>query len=181
MFYFDIETAGLDPDSSKIITIQYQKLDWRGNPEDDLVILREWEAGEESILRRFLEDTNAGSPNDFDFVPVGYNLKFENMFLNSRLKRYGLPAVDILGRPMLDLHPIGVIMNGCNFRGASLDQMSGKAQGGGQVPAWYEDGDYNQIDMYVTDEAGEFIRLFAWMCRELPPLHQKYMASLKQK
>ena len=103
----DIETTGLEPESSKIITIQYQQLDRNsGVPKGPLVILREWELGEAEIIKRFIENTPAASGRDFDFVPVGYNLKFEHKFLRHRAERYGLPAIDILGRPMLDLQRV---------------------------------------------------------------------------
>ena len=178
-YYLDIETTGLEPGSSKIITIQYQQLDRNsGMPKGPLVILREWELGEAEIIKRFIENTPAASGSDFDFVPVGYNLKFEHKFLRHRAERYGLPAIDILGKPMLDLHMTGVIMNGCEFAGSGLDRMTGKSQSGSSIGTWYGQKDYDRIVRYVEDEAREFSKFFVWLCRELPILHKRFMASI---
>jgi len=56
-YYLDIETTGLDPLHSKIITIQYMELDRNtGKPVGPLKILKEWESDEKTILKRFIED-----------------------------------------------------------------------------------------------------------------------------
>lgn len=52
-YYFDIETRGTDPFQAKIITIQFQELDHSNSPVGQLSILKEWEIGEEIILRDF--------------------------------------------------------------------------------------------------------------------------------
>ena len=45
-YYLDIETTGLDPGNSSIITIQYQELErGTGRPVGELSILKEWELG----------------------------------------------------------------------------------------------------------------------------------------
>ncbi|MCE2499079.1 MAG: hypothetical protein J4F28_08900 [Nitrosopumilaceae archaeon] len=178
-YYLDIETSGLDERASKIITVQYQALDRNsGAPAGPLVILKEWEHGEREVLRRFVENTDVSSGKGFDFVPVGYNLGFEHRFLSRRSEMHGLPTINIRDRPMMDLHTTGVIMNSCEFRGSGLDRMTGKAQNGSMVSRWYEDGDYGKITEYVEDEAREFLRFFAWLCKELPILHKRFASTI---
>ena len=178
-YYLDIETSGLDERTSKIVTVQYQALDRNsGTPAGPLVILKEWEHGEQEVLKRFVENTGVSSGSGFDFVPVGYNLGFEHRFLSCRSEMHGLPAINIRDRPMMDLHTTGVIMNRCEFKGSGLDRMTGKAQSGSMVGRWYADGDYGKITEYVEDEAREFIRFFSWLCRELPILHKRFAGTI---
>ena len=115
-YYFDIETTGLDPATSKIITIQFQELDFEGKPVGSLTILKEWESSEADILKQFYEKLNY-SNNVWDFVPCGYNLKFEHDFLLKRGKLYNL-YFNLLDRPIIDLHPIGIMMNDTNHKGS---------------------------------------------------------------
>ncbi len=43
-YYFDIETTGLNPESAKIITFQFQELSQvSGIPATKLVIAKEWD------------------------------------------------------------------------------------------------------------------------------------------
>ncbi len=39
-YYLDIETTGLDPEKSKIITIQIQQLNWMARPVDNLIAFK---------------------------------------------------------------------------------------------------------------------------------------------
>ena len=56
--YLDIETTGLDPLQSKIITIQYMELERNtARPVGPLKILKEWESDEKTILKRFISDS----------------------------------------------------------------------------------------------------------------------------
>ena len=168
-YYLDIETTGLEPESSKIITIQYQELERNtGIPKGSLIILKEWEIGESGMIRRFIENTPIVNGRKFDFIPVGYNLNFEQKFLRKRPAEHGLAELNITDRPMLDLHVTGVIMNNCEFGGSGLDRMTGKAQSGSEIGQWYEEKDYDRITNYIKDETKEFLKFFAWMCKELP-------------
>ena len=56
-YYLGIETTGLEPGNSKIITIQFQELDWKAKPIGKLNILKEWESDEKSIIKEFIETT----------------------------------------------------------------------------------------------------------------------------
>ena len=70
-YYLDIETTGLDPLHSKIITIQYMELERNtGKPVGPLKILKEWESDEKTILKRFIEDFVPG--NQWAFIPIGF-------------------------------------------------------------------------------------------------------------
>ncbi|HLC37158.1 MAG TPA: hypothetical protein VJJ53_00015, partial [Candidatus Nanoarchaeia archaeon] len=53
-YYLDLETQGLNPETDKIVTLQYQQLNSEGDPVGNLVILKEWELGEEELIKRFL-------------------------------------------------------------------------------------------------------------------------------
>ena len=120
-YYLDIETTGLNPLSSEIVTIQYQKLGFDGKPVEDLKILKAWESSEKEILIQFSKMITI---NVWDFVACGYNIKFENDFFYTRCKENGLKPIDILSRPFIDLHPIGIMMNGGNFKGSGLDKLT---------------------------------------------------------
>ncbi len=54
-YYLGIETTGLEPGNSKIITIQFQELDWKAKPIGRLNIPKEWESDEKSITKEFIQ------------------------------------------------------------------------------------------------------------------------------
>src|SRR3989344_2054508 len=96
-FYLDIETTGLDPRTSKIITIQYAKLDdFTSKQIDEIKILKEWESSEKEILRQFIIDSEITNSNPFSFVSFGFNLQFEHNFFIHRCKANGLEPFDIM-------------------------------------------------------------------------------------
>lgn len=174
-YYFDVETTGLDPKKDKIISIQYQLLDrFTGKPAGELVILREWPAGEKKILENFLNDYNACGSKAFSFVPVGYNLSFEHAFLKERMLANGLPPVDILNNPFIDIRALAILMNKGDFRGCGLDRMTRKECDGKSVPIWYSKGDYERIISYVKNEAESFNELYSWLCKEMPQLFDRF-------
>lgn len=169
-YYLDIETTGLDPKTDKIITIQYQELERNtGTPAGPLSILKEWEEGNESkLLQRFVKDTYITSKFPFDFVPVGYNLKFEHSFLSQRSRRNGLKNIDVISRPALDIQTTLILMNYGEFKGSGLDKMTGKKQSDKKIEEWYSTKKYDKITKYVTNEAEEFLRFFEWLCKKMP-------------
>ena len=79
-YYLDIETTGLDPLHSKIITIQYMELERNtAKPIGPLKILKEWESDEKTILTKI--HLRIIVPEDeWAFVPIGFNLQFEHKF-----------------------------------------------------------------------------------------------------
>ncbi|MEM5793246.1 MAG: hypothetical protein QXY45_02715 [Candidatus Aenigmatarchaeota archaeon] len=74
-YYFDIETYSPqdrpNPETDKIITIQFQRIDLRnGKPKEDLIILKEWESSEKQIVTEFFNRFFADRSNVWNFVPV---------------------------------------------------------------------------------------------------------------
>ena len=177
-YYLDIETTGLNPQDSKIITIQFAKLhDTTSERIEELQILKEWESNEKEILRQFIIQSDITHSYPFSFVSVGYNLQFEHNFFIQRCKANGLEPFDILIKPHIDLKPFGIIMNGGQFKGSGLDKMTGKPHGGGIIPQWYKEKKYNEIENYIKKEADEFITLCKWLYKELPQMLIKFKAE----
>jgi len=173
-FYFDIETTGLNPEKDKIISIQIQELDRNtGEKIGELIILKEWESSEKEILERFIEGSGIFD-YPFNFIPVGYNLGFEHKFLVERTKINGLPKVDILNNPFIDLRSIGVLMNKGEFKGSGLDKITGKKSDGSLLPMWYENKEFEKILDYVKSEADEFIKLNVWLYKKMPELLEEF-------
>ncbi len=174
-YYFDVETtsegsnakdAAVNPETAKIVTVQYQKLDARGRPIGELKILKEWELGEKGIVetvKPLLED-------EWGFIPVGYRLFFDYMLINAKLEKYfgkQLPCEFWMNRPAKDLKVVGVLLNNGRFRGSSLDEISKmlnlthkKQQNGSQVPVWYQEKKYEKIEQYIREEASAFEELY---------------------
>ena len=118
-YYLDIETTGLKEFEDKITTIQYVELERdTGKQLGELTILKEWELGEEEMLSQFIEKTTITNNYEWDFIPVGFNLKFEHEFLQARSSKYDLFPISILTRPCIDLHAIGIMMNKGEFKGS---------------------------------------------------------------
>jgi|SRR3989344_5920599 len=179
-YYLDIETTGLDPKESKIITIQFQKLDrYTGKPEGDLVILKEWESSEKEILSDFIEMTGIiNAEDDFNFVSTGYNLGFEHNFLKERTKINGLPVIDILNKPFIDLRSIGILMNSGQFKGSGLDKITGKKSDGSNIPNWYLTKEYQKIIDYILNETEEFLFFNSWLYSRMPELLSEFKREL---
>ena len=173
--YLDIETTGLDPLQSKIITIQYMELERNtARPVGPLKILKEWESDEKTILKKFISDSGVGDKYPFAFIPVGYNLEFEHKFFWQRCMSNTLQPVDILNRPFLDLKTVGVIMNKGEFKGASLHNITNKPHGGGNIPELYAEGKYEEIESYIKNEADEFCKFCTRLYVEMPQLLEKF-------
>ena len=168
-YYLDIETTGLDPLHSKIITIQYMELERNtGKPVGLLKILKEWESDEKTILKRFIEDFVP--ENDWAFVPIGFNLQFEHDFFWQRCISNGLRPVDILKGPFLDLKTVAVLLNKGEFKGASLHKMTNKPHGGGNIPQLYGEKKYAEIESYIKNETDEFSNFCSRLYVEMPQL-----------
>lgn len=170
-FYFDIETVGLDPHRDKIITIQFQELGRNtGKATGELIILKEWESSEKEILEEFIKLSRITDPYPFTFIPVGFNLGFEHKFLKTRTRVQGIPSLDILDKPFIDLRFTGIIMNKGEFKGSGLDKITEKASAGSKIPEWYKNKEYANIISYIKNEAEEFIKLNQWLYQRLPGL-----------
>ncbi|MCH7559830.1 MAG: ribonuclease H-like domain-containing protein [Thaumarchaeota archaeon] len=170
-YYLDIETTGLDPVDSKIITIQYVELErGTGKQIGDVKILKEWEHGEKEMIAKFIEKTPITSFYGFDFVSIGYNLGFEHKFLFEKTKQHQLDSINIFNRPFIDLHSIGIMMNKGEFLGSGLDKLTGKPQSGSVIPDWYVEQDYTNIENYIIKETEEFVKFLVWTHDTLPSL-----------
>ena len=171
--YLDIETTGLDPLQSKIITIQYMQLERNtAMPVGPLKILKEWEYDEKTILKKFISDFVP--ENQWVFIPIGFNLEFEHKFFWQRCISNGLKPVDVLHGPFLDLKTIAVIMNKGEFKGASLHNITNKPHGGGNIPQLYAEKKYAEIESYIKNEAEEFSKFCVWLYEEMPKLQDVY-------
>jgi len=169
-YYTDLETTGLNPETDKIITLQYQQLDSGGNPKGDLTILKEWELGEEEIIKRFLTIFKK-----WEFIPVGMNLAFDFRFLLSKIEKYTGRKIDfgeLSNTPHLDIKPILVLMNNGNFKGAKLSNFTDKGQNGIAIPSYYSNKEYDKITEYIEKEADEFMKFYKHIKTELPLLRQ---------
>ncbi len=177
-YYLDIETTGLDPEKDEILTIQFQKLDRNtGRAVEELVILKAWESSEREILQKFLKSTEILQSYAFSFIPVGYNLSFEHNFLKKRTEIHGLPTVDILNNPFLDLRAVGILMNEGEFRGSGLDKLTGKESNGRFIPIWALNKAFDKIVRYVELEAKEFIRFNSWLYQRMPRMLEMFKAE----
>ena len=114
LFYFDIETTGIDSEKDKVITVQFVNLDfWNPQMAAPITILPEWESSEENILKSAWNLLM--EKNQWDFVPLGFNiLHFDLPFLFSRFRTVLGKDVsyEFLDRPSLDLKATFVLMNG---------------------------------------------------------------------
>ena len=178
-YYLDIETTGLDEVENKITTIQYVELErGTGKQLGELTILKEWELGEEGMLRKFIEDSPISNKYDFGFVPVGYNLGFEHKFLLEKSSKYNLFPISVRSRPYIDLHSIGILMNKGEFRGSGLDKLTGKTHSGHPVVHWYDVKKYDEIIDYIKNETTEFVKWYMWLHKEMPELRTRWEAEL---
>jgi len=167
-YYLDIETTGFYPEKNdKIITIQYMALNEEtAKPEGPLKILKEWESDEKTILKRFIEDFRP--ENRWAFVPVGYGLSFEHKFFWQRCISNGLEPLNIFSGPFLDLMTVGVLLNSGSFKGAALDDLTGKPHDGSVIPGYYREKKRTEIESYIKTEADEFSNFCARLYVEMP-------------
>ncbi|MBD3406638.1 MAG: hypothetical protein GF411_11035 [Candidatus Lokiarchaeota archaeon] len=180
-YYLDIETLGVNPERNKLITIQYQQLDTKtGKPTGPLTILKEWESSEKEMLRDFLDIINPD--NAWDFIPVGYNLRFELYFLQARLRK--ILKLDLSDEwlyydlPRIDVKSTIVMMNKGQFKGSSLEWFTKSELHDSQVSIWYARKEYHMIEEYIKDAANRFLHAYQYLKIQLPILHEGYSPSI---
>ena len=163
LYYFDIETTGWNPQQDKIISVQRQLIENDGTPKGDLVIWKIWgeDAFTEEQLIKTAYDLLMNEKNMWE-IPVGYNLKFEQKMLGTKFEKY-IPSfkwADWFFRPMLDLHPIGILINKGILKGSGLNKVSNKIHDGSIIPKWFEEKKYNLVEEYITQEADSFLEFY---------------------
>lgn len=159
MYYLDTESTGINPKEDKLITIQYQRLDKRGRPDGELIILREWESSEEDIIKRFhkifMED------NVWSFIPVLHNFIFDLTFIFEKFKKYNLKCPELseylYKKPFIDIKYSLVLMNDFEFKGSGLDNFTAKKTNGRDIPIWYQNKEYSKIEDYIKNETEAFL------------------------
>ena len=161
-WYFDIETEGTDPQQDRIVTIQYQSME-DGVPRGRFQVLAEWEWGEKEIVRLIVEK-GLLDPT-WDFVPVGNRLKFDITFVMEKAEKYGIKKFTVDGlryywfnKPLIDIAPIVLLMNGGRFAGSSISRFSEK-RNSSEVPRLYREGRYPEVIEYITREKDETLAL----------------------
>ena len=75
---------------------------------------------------------------------------------------------------------MAIIMNRGEFKGSSLDNITGKERSGKDVPSWFMNKEYNKIVEYIAMEAREFIKFNVWLHKRLPILHDEFKAELAE-
>ena len=169
--YFDIETTGLNPENAKVITVQIQKIDgWTGELIGEIEIQKEWESSERELLEKVMPLLTCEKP--FDFLMIGKNLLFDFMFLSKRAEKYGLRGMDLHclhDRAFLDLKHLLVMMNEGNFKGYDKLLKKGKHINE-EIPELYSQRNYDEIAVYIKEEAKIFIEAYQKLKKEMPSL-----------
>ena len=155
--FFDIETTGLDPFESKIITIQV-----RVNGEN--IIWKEWKLGERGVIEAFFEFTDNVFRNTTKFV--GYNiLRFDIPFINERMKILGLDDKEYWMRLNRQISWLDLYQFLGDDYGRFRQWKSGLTGNEYEVtnkdiPQLYEEGNHDRIMGYINDELEGFENVF---------------------
>ena len=158
-YYFDIETTGRNLESDEILTIQWQGLGFRGEPNTELTILKSWESSEKEILKTFLPMLKA---KGFSVILVGENLLFDLSFLSQRLKHHSLFKLDfpfLYNKPFIDLKPLLILINR-GFKGYNKLIPKTNPIANYQIPQFYKEGKFAEIIQYIRDEANDFTKAY---------------------
>lgn len=172
LHYFDIETLGFNPKEDRIISVQIQPIFDNGEPRGALEIYKSFGSGgnqngipetlytEDDIVSMMWNKLMCGSV--WDFIPVGFNLKFDFKFLNTKFKEAGreFDTIDLFDRPYIDLHPLAVLINKGSFKNSGLDHVSEKMEDGKNIPEWYRKREYDKIEAYVKQETESFLKFY---------------------
>ena len=190
-YYFAMEgyNAGEkhDPAVDTLITIQYQKIDLTsGEPLGELIILKEWENSEKSIVTTFYNQFFKPEMPVTHFIPVGMSLDYEYEMLISKFRKYNLPAITShqldYQRPRFDLRSVIVLLNDGRFTGARLDSFSPKKSDESHMKKWYENKEFKKIEHYIREETEAFLKLLQYLnkyktrlgiTKKEGPAHQK--------
>jgi hypothetical protein len=160
-----------DPSKEKIISIQFQPLDWiTGKPLGSLSILKEWEvdSSEKIIIEQFKNIFRFD--NKWAFIPVGNNLPYDFIRLEYKFAQYcGLCGLKLLlDKPSLDIKPILIVHNKGCFKDSTA--AIGKKGISRKIPEWYDKKDFNAIEQYIRDEAQSFVTAYHRMKMVIPEI-----------
>ena len=115
----------------------------------ELNILKEWESSEKEILAEFADKVTLTDPYPFTFILIGYYLGFEHKFLSYRSDFHKIFPIEITTRPHIDLHQLAILLNGGEFKGTKLNDMTNKPSDGRSIPTWYENKEFGKINEVV--------------------------------
>ena len=178
-YYLDCETSSLEPSGGKIITIQYQKLDFYTKKAiGPLVILWAHEPSEKEILEEFRKVFGA---EQWGFVAHGYNIFFEEKWLRERCIANGIPPIELFSRPKVDIWPIGYLMNQGQFKGSGLDKISGKEGDGALVIEAIAEKDYPAIEAYIKQETEAYIELLVYLTANMYKVLNEFQVYVEKK
>ena len=170
--YFDLETEGFEPEKHKIVTFQYQELDYKGIPMNKLTILKEWEIGEMAIVTKIYDELI--KKEKWNWIPIGTNLIFDFTFIWAKFKKYNLITKSLSDflyeHPIIDIKYTLIMANNLSFKGSGLDQMTNKTMDGKNVRIWYQNKEYKKIEDYIKMETESFIEFFKNCLDKLPNL-----------
>ena len=175
LVYVDFETGDLTPEDGEIITIQWQEVDANtGEPMGDLVIKKRWKYGSDkdfihgAVSESKVEDDYGQVVNFLinKFPPkLGFNLFFEQNFLEKKFVQHDMPkfwTAQITGYDTMsvDLKHVAILVNGGNFKGSGLDNVSEKKTSGLDIPVYFREERYNEIVEYVEDETRAALKFY---------------------
>jgi len=172
-YYFDTETTGFDFDKDEIITIQWQRLGFSGEPIGELNILKSWESSEKEIIENFRPNLTC---YPWEFVFVGKNLTFDFNMLSERMKHHNLGEFDLrclYQRVTLDIKPLLVLINNGKFVGYDKVLPKTNPVTNDKIGQLYKDEEYSEIIQYIKDEAKDFTKAYQIFKKEIPSL-KKY-------
>lgn len=163
LFYFDIETTGLTPENSELLTIQFQEINQEGYSIAPLIIHKSWETSEKDIVEKIYHTLFSGK-DKWKFIPVGFNLIFDFTFLFGKFKKYNLPIPNLSDylyeKPIWDMKYMVVMLNNMNFIGAKLNNFCNKAGDGRDVLEYHKNNEFDKIEEYIQQETKSFLELF---------------------
>jgi len=174
-YYFDMETTGFDFDTDEIITIQWQRLGYDGEPIGEFNILKRWdykdkENAELEMIKEFIPKLKLFH---WDFIFIGKNLMFDFCLLDRRMRHYGLGKIGLKflhDRPILDLKPVLVMLNNGRFKDFQKIIPQTNPTKNEDIPILYKQEKYPQIIQYVIDESRDFLKAYQILKREISKL-----------
>jgi hypothetical protein len=172
-YYFDVETTGTNFYKDEIITIQWQRLGFGGEPVGELNILKSWESSEKDILQKFFPNLTC---NPWNFIFIGKNMGFDFAMLSQRLKYHNIGEFDLCclqERVTLDIKPLLVLLNDGRFSGYHKLLPKTNPTENKDIAQLYKTEKFDDIGRYIVDEAKDFSDCFQKLKKEIPLLKER--------